>query len=388
MKNLFSCALAPVLFCGGLLVIGGAASAQETLAGMGAAGAMGATLGATAGGSMSGMNAARGVGRGGAMDPESETSSGDPRAGSGAGDPRGGGGGGEAGAAKAPPVVAKALNWGRTGQQYISELVSAPRVTRPIPERVKRTSKQQAAYSKRIAKLTPTQRKKLVMQKYKIPPRNWLASYLPQDRYKFGKVWKFVSTETSPYYFTPSEMTRLQFNPNRVIGFNSYQDALIAGYRPDPVSKPAPGNALAVIAGFTRGPELYTYAEYLYSGQISPAAFNATYAYILRINNALKPVSYARPYIPSTVAKVLEASITGDTSIIPTSFESPAAMKARAAQAAREASMSTMGGSMDSRGSTDGSMGGRGSSGGDPRAQASTNSGSRPEGMERSSVVR
>ena len=340
MKPNFVGALAPLMLWGGVLCAFSSVRAQESLAGVGAAGAMGATLGAAAGTSVSGSGATRGGGGGGS------------REGSGGGASESGGQGGAAGAgatkgpALGPP---RAVNGGLTGQAYIGELLSAPRRVQPIPERVKRTPRNQARYSRRVARLSPSARAKLVAQKYKIPPRSWLASYLPQDRYKFGKAWKFVSVETDRFYYRPADMARKRFNPNRVIGFFSFQDALIAGYRPDPVSRPEPGAALVQIAGLTRGPQFYRYVEYLYSGQVTPSSFNATYRYALNVNRALRPVSYARAYIGSTVEKVLEASITGDTSIIPTTFESPQAQIARAkAQAAKAAT--TQGG--DARGGT------------------------------------
>ncbi|MBV9468331.1 MAG: hypothetical protein JOZ57_03740, partial [Abitibacteriaceae bacterium] len=94
---------------------------------------------------------------------------------------------------------------------------------------------------------------------------------------------------------------------NRVIGFASWQDAVLAGYRPDPVSKPEPGSQIAAIARLTRGPHLERYVEYIYSGQVAPATFAANYSYIQRVATTLNGYPHTRPLVGQTVDKVLAA---------------------------------------------------------------------------------
>ena len=195
--------------------------------------------------------------------------------------------------------------------------VPGPRVS--APTRVRRSPRAQARYVARVARLSKTQRTRVVRAKYRVAPIGWEAAYLPQDRFKFGRIWSFVSTETDRFYYTPSGMARKRFNPNRVIGFYSYSDALAAGYRPDPVTRPAPGQQIAQLARLYRGPELNDFVEYVYAGQIAPRNLTAIVNYALSVDRTLRPTQ-ARPYIGSTVAKVLEAALTGDTSSIPRRF--------------------------------------------------------------------
>jgi len=152
-----------------------------------------------------------------------------------------------------------------SGRSIVSQLRSTS-PNRSIPVRKNLTSAQRAAEARRIARMTPAQRKQMVQQKYEIGPRGWLASYLPADRYKFGKVWQYVSTETDRYYYRPQDMTRKSFNANKVIGFRTWQLAMLAGYTPDPVSKPAPGPQILALAQYTTGPNFYRFVEYTYSG--------------------------------------------------------------------------------------------------------------------------
>ncbi|MBW3635512.1 MAG: hypothetical protein KY445_03470, partial [Armatimonadetes bacterium] len=127
-------------------------------------------------------------------------------------------------------TVTPLASGGRNGSALLNQLTAVP--FRPIPVRQRRTARGRAAYSRRVARMSPTARKKLVLQKYRIPPRGWLAAYLPADRYKFAKSWKYVSTETDRFYYRPQDMARRGFNANRVIGFRTWQDAMLAGYRP------------------------------------------------------------------------------------------------------------------------------------------------------------
>ena len=69
----------------------------------------------------------------------------------------------------------------------------------------------------------------------KNPRTQWLAHYLPDDRYKIaGKVWKYVSTNLDTYYHVPSSPNMMRQPNSAVIGFSSAQEAEEAGYKPDP----------------------------------------------------------------------------------------------------------------------------------------------------------
>ena len=72
--------------------------------------------------------------------------------------------------------------------------------------------------------------------KLKTSPRTqWLAHYLPNDRYKIaGNIWKFVSTNLDTYYHLPNSPNMMRQPNDNVIGFASAADAEEAGYKPDP----------------------------------------------------------------------------------------------------------------------------------------------------------
>ncbi|RYG60822.1 hypothetical protein EON80_24395 [bacterium] len=297
--------------------------AQETLGGLGAAGAAGATLGAAGAGSLSSGQLTRGL-------PPSPSNGGDSGDGGldssmsgGGGDGMSSGGLGGAGAAAPLRIIPPELQSfnDRSGDEYVRELLAASPRPLPAPQSRRRSPRGQARYASRVARQSKKQRSREVLSKYKVPPVSWRAAYLPQDRYKFGKIWRFVSTEDDRVYYTPSAMARRRFNPNRVIGFNSFQEALAAGYRPDPVSKPAPGAQITTIARLYRGPELYRFVEYVYSGQIGPESFLGIYNYTQTVANTLRPTR-ARPYIGVTVAKILDAALNGDVDSIPREFNS------------------------------------------------------------------
>jgi hypothetical protein len=292
------------------------ALAQETLAGVGAASGMGATLGASASGGIRPRTSGIGGSSGGVVDEGMGDPSfpGSVSGGSMAGATATTGGGGSA----LPPLARQA----GSGNAILSQLLAPP--FRPIPERVKRSPRAQAAYSRRTTRMTPTERKRMVLKKYKIPPRGYLASYLPADRYKFAKAWKFVSTETDRFYYRPQDMARRRFNANRVIGFRTWQDAMLAGYRPDPASKPEPGNQLAFLASLTRDEPLLTTIEYAYAGQISPSVLTSTYNYVRQVKAVIDRHPQTRQYQRETVNAILTAALTGDRSLIPTVFGQPA----------------------------------------------------------------
>ncbi len=85
----------------------------------------------------------------------------------------------------------------------------------------------------RVGPMGPSARMAARLKKY--PTSNWLAHYLPDDRYKIaGNVWKFVSTDLDTYYHRPDSPLMLRQPASRVIGFASTKEAEEAGYRPGP----------------------------------------------------------------------------------------------------------------------------------------------------------
>lgn len=295
--------------CFGGLLITAQAQAQESLAGVGAASAMGATLGAAAAGGVTAGGATRNVGR-----TQNELMD---EAGNG-GRPGAAGPEGTTTTTTTTRVLEAPLNWGTGGgQQIIGQLLTP----RPQAMKPKRPPAAQSRYARRVSKLNPKQRTKLVMGKYKIPPRGWLAHYLPQDRYKITSgIWKVVSTETDRFYYRADAPAMLRQSPNRVIGFASWQDAMIAGYRPDPITQPEPGAQFAYMARITRGPQLTRFVEYAYSGQVTPTNFNATYRYIRQVVQTVNHYPYARPLLPETIETILQATLEGNPDLIPTSI--------------------------------------------------------------------
>jgi hypothetical protein len=163
----------------------------------------------------------------------------------------------------------------------------------------------------------------MVTQKYKIPPVSWLSYYLPEDRFKLtSNIWKYVSIEDDSrrypvrYYYRPSAPAMLRLlseQPprvrrfNRVIGFHTWQDAMRAGYRPDPVSKPEPGPQLAYLARVARGPQLARYVEIVYGGQVSPRELSASVSYIRRVQTVIGSHAHTRPLVGETLRRVLTA---------------------------------------------------------------------------------
>ena len=209
-----------------------------------------------------------------------------------------------------------------SGRSIVSQLRSGS-PNRSIPVRKNLTSTQRATEARRIANMTPAQRKKLVLKKYDIAPRGWLASYLPADRYKFGKVWQYVSTETDTRYYRPQDMARRGFNANKVIGFRTWQLAMLAGYTPDPISKPAPGPQIVALAQYTNGPNFYRFVEYTYAGQVSPAQFEGSYNYARKVTNALRSSKEGRKYLGNTLDRVFQAIVEGNPDLIPKTVGGP-----------------------------------------------------------------
>ena len=209
-----------------------------------------------------------------------------------------------------------------SGRSIVRQLKGAS-PTRNVPVREKLTATQRAAEARRIAKMTPAQRKQMVQKKYDIAPRGWLASYLPADRYKFGKAWQYVSTETDKYYYRPQDMARKRFNANRVIGFRTWQLAMLAGYTPDPATKPAPGAQIVALSQYTTGPNFYRFVEYTYSGQVSPSQFVASYNYARKVTSALRASKEGRKYLGNTLDRVFQAIVEGNPGLIPRTVGGP-----------------------------------------------------------------
>jgi hypothetical protein len=143
---------------------------------------------------------------------------------------------------------------------------------------------------------------------------NYLAWYLPEDRYKVtSKVWQFVTTPNDRYYYFPWAPAMKLRSPSRVIGFHTWQDAMIAGYRPDPATRPTPAPQLTYFAGLTRGPNLSRYFEFVYAGQVTPATLDSHVRYVRYVASEVGRHAHTRKLVGSTVEQVLGA-FTGEGS--------------------------------------------------------------------------
>jgi hypothetical protein len=238
-----------------------------------------------------------------------------------------GGSGGEgmsgAGAA-APPPPMKPRIYGRTsGSALLSELLAGRRIT-PIPSPIggRRSPSAQANLSRSIKKMTPAQRQRLVMKKYDIRPKNWLVHYLKEDRHKISSgLWSYLTTRTSRFYYRPWSAAMLKADPNHVIGFRTWQDAMLAGYRPDPVSRPEPAPQIADLARYTRSDAFYTYVEFVYAGQVPPTVFKRNYDYLTQVARIVGSHAHTKPYVTETVDKVILAAMGRGP--LPTSVGAP-----------------------------------------------------------------
>ncbi len=274
------------------------AHGQESAASMGAASSMSSSM-SNMGGSMSPGGAMQGMGGAGTTTSQTTTTT-----------------------TIIPP--APAFRSSRSsGADFLNELMAAPKGPRAIPETRRRSPRAQAAYARRVSRMSRAQRSQLVSAKYKKPSVGWMAYYLPQDRFKVtSSNWRYVSIEDDTrdypvrYYYRPSSQAMLNVlrnSPrglpryNRVIGFHTWQDAMIAGYRPDPVSRPEPAAQVAQLARVARGPRLERYVEFLYAGQISPQAFSATYSYLRQVETAVSQRADTRPLVGQTVRQALAA---------------------------------------------------------------------------------
>lgn len=195
--------------------------------------------------------------------------------------------GGPGGAVAGTGVINRPFHWGdMRGADFVRELQTRPTVR------------------SRSRIRAPRNRYRRPLAKYKVPPRGFLSYYLLQDRYKITQGhWRYVSIEDDRgrypvrYYYRPNSPTMLALlaaSPNsirrynRVIGFKTWRDAMIAGYRPDPVSKPEPAARVLQLASLTRSNAAMRYIEAAYAGQMSPAQFESGVAYAGSVVRAVR----------------------------------------------------------------------------------------------------
>lgn len=268
----------------------------QTLAGTTAAIGAGATLGAAGGAGLltpsqyAAPATSAGAQRNGMMDE----AGGDPAM------PGVPGANGTTAQVQAPP---KPIRWGNDSGSDMLRQLTQTRTRKVVPSSKTNRSSRSA---QRIGRMSKAQRTKAVNSKYQKPAAGYLSWYLKEDRYKVtSKVWQFVTTPNDKFYYRPWAPAMRLRNPARVIGFHTWQDAMIAGYRPDPVTKPEPGAQLANLASLTRGPMLSTYVEYVYSGQVTPATFDANYRYIKYVAGLAASKSHTRHLVGQTVEQVV-----------------------------------------------------------------------------------
>lgn len=279
----------------------GVSAYAQTLAGTGAAIGAGATLGAAGGAGLltPGQYAKPATD---AMNRAGQGMEGGPPGA--AGMPGAAGAGGAGGATVFVPTAKPPLTYGPdSGDAMVRQLMSAPRAS-------KRATARSSNRARRVSRMTKTQRTRMVNAKYKKPAVGYLSWYLPEDRYKMtSKVWQFVTTPNDRFYYRPWAASMRTRSAARVIGFHTWQDAMIAGYRPDPVSKPEPGPQLSYLASLTRGPMLSMYFEYVYAGQITPGTFDANYRYVQYVAKTVNSQSHTRPFMGDTIEQVLGAAM-------------------------------------------------------------------------------
>ncbi len=298
----------------------GVSANAQTLGEMGAASSMSGTLGSGGGGMstapssyLRGLPPSSGIPGGG--DP---TNFGDASRGGSSGSPSpsgfpnpnlnpGRGAGGTAATSLTPATHNEPFHWDdMRGADYVRELRS--RSTR-------RASRTRVALN-RAPYRAP-------YRKYPLRPRGWLSYYLQQDRYKFAvNLWNYVSIEDDRgrypvrYYYRPNSPTFLALlantphgvrRYNRVVGFKSWQDAMIAGLRPDPVSKPEPAPRVLQLAGLTRSDGAMRMIEAAYAGQMSPAQFNSSVDYVGQVARSVRANRATRALAPRTINQVVLA---------------------------------------------------------------------------------
>jgi len=286
---------------------------------MGAAMSMGSTLGNMGAGTPSAGQMTRGLppSYSGALgsDPTSDSAGGSSSGGShpgASGSPGGMPSGGvpsfpNVGGGVAPTgVVNRPFHWGdMRGADFVRELQ-----TRPTVRSGSRIVAPRSSYRRPLAK-------------YKVPPRGFLSYYLQQDRFKITQgAWRFVSIEDDRakypvrYYYRPNAPTMLALlastppgvrRYNRVIGFKTWRDAMIAGYRPDPISKPEPAARVLQLASLTRSNAAMRYIEAAYAGQMSAEQFNSGVLYASNIARAVRSNPATRRQTRQTVNQAVLA---------------------------------------------------------------------------------
>lgn len=155
-----------------------------------------------------------------------------------------------------------------------------------------------------------SRRHQKVLAKYIKPARGWLKYYLPQDRYKVtSKVWQFTTTPNDKFYYDPWVLATKHRPAGQVIGFHTWQDAMIAGYRPDPVSLPAPGRQLAILASYSQGDMMQKFIEFTYAGQINPTVFDADYKYVMSVAHKVESSSHWSYLLKPTVDQAIGSTL-------------------------------------------------------------------------------
>lgn len=313
------------------LLLAHQAEAQESLAGLGTAAAISSGMSATAG-----LNASRtmqnarqvGAGRRG-MGEEPGGGGGGAGGGVAPGVPQpgvtgaaGGGaaGGGDAGVMTTTTTTTRTTTaglgrpflWtpGETGETILRKLLSVKTDSRRLVSAPIRIVRPSSIPPEVWARMTALQRKKTVLNRYKIPPRAWLSHYLPQDRYKIIFAdWGVVTTPNDPYFYAPNAPAMMRKPPGEIIGFHTWQDAMQAGYRPDPRSKPTPGRQIAHLATLAKGSNLPRYVEFVYAGQVNPRVFDMNYRYAVDVANRVASQRNTKPLVGQTVDQVIGAAI-------------------------------------------------------------------------------
>lgn len=149
-----------------------------------------------------------------------------------------------------------------------------------------------------------------VLSKYVKPASGWLKYYLPEDRYKVtSKVWQFTTTPNDKFYYDPWVLATKRRPAGKVIGFHTWQDAVIAGYRPDPVSLPAPGRQLAILATYSQGDMMQRFIEYTYAGQITPTVFDRNFDYIKSVADTVESSKHWSHLLEPTVDQAIGATL-------------------------------------------------------------------------------
>ena len=331
MRNLYSATLVTL----GSLLACSAVQAQDSLAGVGMATSAGASIDAASASSLSAGRVTQRL-NGGANHNVGQTShdlmnetdrAGDlaanapefPNASTGASPSAG-----------APAISGSAAaDWGMSGQQELDELTSTP--TESIASGAgggNTRAARRARYLRARARVRSRRRRhrrgkaEVQMTSYQPPATYWLFHYLPEDQYKIeAGDWKFVSEETDRYYYAPNAPGILAQDADHVIGFHTWQDAMIAGYRPDPRTKPTPGAQFAYLASMDPdGTMLTTFVQVAYGGQMTPQNFDATYAYLTHVIGVMNRYPYVSDLRGGVIEKVFQASLTNNPSVIPASI--------------------------------------------------------------------